>query len=419
MSPHRERHGDDLRSTSAGEAPRHRFAPYELAVCGRSGSGKTTVVTALIRDLSPRYRIGYVKHDAHGFAMDREGKDTHRAAESGARSVLIGDAERYALLGAGELDARLLPLLFQEVDFVLAEGYRSSELAKLVVVDRDGQILDEVESGVVDGVVGIILRDDVAPRLAERARRIAGGLTSAGGLTGAGGIDLAAARPVVLSAADLPSVRDFVLGHFAAQARAIPLYGLVLSGGRSSRMGRDKASIPYHGRPQVRWAAGLLSELCERVFVSTRSDQAAEQQFAGLEQLHDRFLDIGPMGGILTALHAHPSAAWLVLGCDLPFVSRETLGALLDTRDPFRLATCYESPTDGLPEPLCALYEPGYRLHLHQFLASGRTCPRKALIQSRSRRLPLRDPHALDNVNYPEEAEAALARIVGKGEASR
>ena len=401
---HHGRHGESLRGSHGGPggaAGGYRFAPYELAFCGRSGAGKTTLITRLIRELSPAYRIAYVKHDAHGFAIDREGKDTSRATESGAHAVLINDAERFALLGSGEIDAPLAPLLFSDVDFVFAEGYRRSELAKIVVVDSDGEILDEVESGEIDQVAALILRSDAPHGVAERARKVARSSATASG----------AAEPPLLSADDLPSIRELVLRHFAAKAAAMPLYGLVLGGGRSTRMHRDKAAIAYHGVPQARWAADLLSRVCAQVYLSTRADQGGAEAFRGLKQIHDRFVEIGPMGGILTALHAHPAAAWLVLGCDLPFVTLETLTELVRHRDPFRFATCYDSSEDGLPEPLCAIYEPSYRARLHQFLAAGRTCPRKALIQSRCRRIPLIDPRALDNVNDPEEAQAASALL--------
>ena len=433
---HHARHGESLRGSHDGPVGRgYRFAPYELAFCGRSGAGKTTLITRLIRDLSPSYRIAYVKHDAHGFAMDREGKDTFRATESGAHAVFINDAERFALLGTGEIDAPLASLLFPDVDFVFAEGYRRSELAKIVVVDPDGEILDEVESGEIGRVAALILRGDAAQGVAERARRVArsiglrgAGLSAEGASSDAssrqapsneagsneassGEASFTEAEPALLSADDLPAIRELVLRHFAAQAAAVPLYGLVLGGGRSTRMHREKAAIAYHGVPQARWAAELLSSVCRRVYVSTRADQGGEPVFDGLEQIHDRFVDIGPMGGILTALHAHPEAAWLVLGCDLPFVTLETLEELIRRRDPFRFATCYDSLGDGLPEPLCAIYEPSYRARLHQFLAAGRTCPRKALIQSRCRRIPLLDPRALDNVNDPQESLAASALL--------
>ena len=66
----------------------------------------------------------------------------------------------------------------------------------------------------------------------------------------------------------------------------------------------------------------------------------------------------GPVVGIRSAFAAHPNVAWLVLACDLPFLSEAAIEGLLRRRDPGALATAYISAHDGLPEPLCAIWEP-------------------------------------------------------------
>ena len=55
------------------------FNPFEIAFCGYSETGKTTLITSLLKELSPQHKIGYVKHDAHKFQIDYEGKDTYKA----------------------------------------------------------------------------------------------------------------------------------------------------------------------------------------------------------------------------------------------------------------------------------------------------------------------------------------------------
>lgn len=368
------------------------FSPNELAFAGYSGAGKTTLITALIEALGGSHQIAYLKHDAHGFTMDREGKDTWRAASSGASPVFIADAERYALLGGGEIDEWNARYLWNDADIVFVEGHRRSRAPKVLVVDRSGEILSELSNGEITNVIALVRRDDVTPEAEELLRVAAGELP-------------------LFDASQTAQIASFVLAHLTEHARSVPLYGLVLGGGKSTRMKRDKAAIEYRGVPQVRFASSLLEAFCERVFVSNRAEQAAQPAFDGLEQIHDRFVDFGPMGGILSAMHTHPQAAWLVLGCDLPFVDGATLRKLIAERDPLLQATCYLSAHDGLPEPLCALYEPRYRRRLHQFLADGRNCPRKALINTRVKRITLANPAALDNINDPEEYELAAAKI--------
>src|SRR4026207_146551 len=99
-----------------------------------------------------------------------------------------------------------------------------------------------------------------------------------------------------------------------------PLYGLVLAGGSSTRMRRDKAALEIHGRPQLAWGHALLMRHCEQVFVSVRADQRTEAVRAGFPQVVDIHEGIGPIAGIAAAQVTHPHAAWLAPARHLPFV---------------------------------------------------------------------------------------------------
>lgn len=189
------------------------------------------------------------------------------------------------------------------------------------------------------------------------------------------------------------------------------LFGLVLAGGASTRMGRDKAALAYHGRSQLEWTFELLSDVCAATFVSVRPDQRDEPTRAAFPQLVDLQPGIGPVAGIAAALQQHPKAAWLVVACDLPFITREVLTNLIGQRDPSAIATAYRSAHDGLPEPLCAIWEPGARDSLHAHIASGKQCPRKFLINSETKLLNLPDARALDNINTREEYQSANSAL--------
>lgn len=189
---------------------------------------------------------------------------------------------------------------------------------------------------------------------------------------------------------------------------ALPvIYGLVLAGGASKRMGGDKAALRYGGRPQLQRACELLDAVCERIFVSVRHEQRDDPTRAGLPQIVDLHNDIGPIAGIAAAQTRHPEAAWLVMACDLPFVSGPTLRYLIAHRDPSRLATVFRSTHDGLPEPLCAIWEPSSHAAVKDWIAAGKQCPRKLLLNSSVALLDQPEPGALDNVNTPEEYRAA------------
>lgn len=188
-----------------------------------------------------------------------------------------------------------------------------------------------------------------------------------------------------------------------------PLFGLVLTGGASTRMQRDKAAIEYHGQSQLHWTFHLLSHVCAATFVSVRPDQREEPTRAGLPQIVDRQPGIGPIAGISAALHAHPKAAWLVVACDLPFLNEQTLRYLVERRASHRIATAFKSNHDGLPEPLCAIWEPAAREPVLAFVAAGKQCPRKFLINADTLLLDLPDSRALDNVNTADEYSATVA----------
>ncbi|MBS0379863.1 MAG: NTP transferase domain-containing protein [Proteobacteria bacterium] len=192
-----------------------------------------------------------------------------------------------------------------------------------------------------------------------------------------------------------------------------PLYGLVLAGGRSSRMGADKAALAYQGRSQLERTMELIAPHVARAFVSVRRGQASDPLRARYAQIEDRQEELGPLAGILAAQETHPQAAWLVLACDLPRLDAATLAHLVAARDPAQPATAYRSSHDGLPEPLCAIYEPASHAALAQFAASGRNCPRKFLIGARVPLVEEPHPHALDNVNTPADYAAAQAALSG------
>jgi molybdopterin-guanine dinucleotide biosynthesis protein A len=188
-----------------------------------------------------------------------------------------------------------------------------------------------------------------------------------------------------------------------------PVYALVLAGGKSSRMQNDKAALPYHGRSQLTEAMRLVAPLVARAFVSVRKDQIDDPLRARFAQIIDRQENLGPIAGIVAAQEEYPSVAWLVLACDLPFLDTETLKHLLRARDPARDATAYLSSHDGLPEPLCAIYEPGSRKALAAYLAEGRQCPRKFLSRANVHLIAAPDARALDNVNTRAEYDAAMS----------
>jgi molybdopterin-guanine dinucleotide biosynthesis protein A len=203
-----------------------------------------------------------------------------------------------------------------------------------------------------------------------------------------------------------------IVAWFEGQLTPTPMKGLVLAGGKSTRMQRDKSKINYHGMDQV----SFVSELLEKQGLTTYISKAkVDDASSDLPALVDTFTDLGPFGAILSAFRTDPNCAWLVVACDLPMLSEETIERLIKNRSTASVATAFHSEASGFPEPLITIWEPkAYPLLLH-FLSIGYSCPRKVLINTDVHTILPTSQLELMNANTPEEYEAAKKLIQSKG----
>ncbi len=136
-------------------------------------------------------------------------------------------------------------------------------------------------------------------------------------------------------------------------------YGLVVCGGQSSRMGTDKSLLNYHGKPQRYFLYDLLQTLCEQVFISCNQAQAKEIP-EGYDVIIDseKYQQIGPMGGLLSAFEKYPDASFLVIGCDYPYIQKSDLGKLLEANANV-LSITYYNDYEQIREPLIGFYKNG------------------------------------------------------------
>ncbi|MEG1002213.1 molybdopterin-guanine dinucleotide biosynthesis protein B [Clostridium sp.] len=109
-----------------------------IAEC--SGVGKTTLIEGIIRELKVKgYSIATIKHDVHGFDIDKKGKDTYRHREAGADTIIISSKNRMAMIKEVEEEVSLNSLIkmVEHKDFIIVEGYKGSNLKKIEVF-REG-----------------------------------------------------------------------------------------------------------------------------------------------------------------------------------------------------------------------------------------------------------------------------------------
>jgi molybdopterin-guanine dinucleotide biosynthesis protein A len=188
------------------------------------------------------------------------------------------------------------------------------------------------------------------------------------------------------------------------------LRGLVLAGGRRRRFGRDKAGVEIDGQTLLERTVALLGPHCKEVRVSVRPDQTGDILRRRFPLLVDPPGKDGPPAALLAARAASAESAWLVVACDLPGLDEATLAALCRARDTARVATAVRSPADGLPEPLCAIYEAS-GLELFSELQAGEgLSPRDFLQRQAAKLVQPPAPDALNNMNRPEDLAGLQAK---------
>jgi molybdopterin-guanine dinucleotide biosynthesis protein B len=112
-----------------------------LSIVGKSDSGKTTLIEKLVPELTRRgYRVATVKHDIHGFEVDREGKDSWRHKQAGAHTVIISSPQKVALIRDVKKDSTLDEIRkrwVQDVDLLISEGYKKDVQPKIEVFRKE------------------------------------------------------------------------------------------------------------------------------------------------------------------------------------------------------------------------------------------------------------------------------------------
>jgi molybdopterin-guanine dinucleotide biosynthesis protein A len=188
--------------------------------------------------------------------------------------------------------------------------------------------------------------------------------------------------------------------------------GFVVAGGRSARMGRDKALLPWGPGTLLDHALARLRSVCTDVRVLC----GALPRYAdrGARLVPDRVADAGPLAGLEAALASLDGGRALLLGVDMPFTTTAVLEALVGWADAFEAAV---PVVGGRPEPLCAVYARECLPAVRESLAAGERRMTAFWDAVRVRQVPedelaaYGDPRRLFlSVNRPEEYEEVVPR---------
>lgn len=368
-----------------------QFSRNEWAIIGTPCGAIKTLAFEICEALSDQYRIAYVDAD-HKSGDDEaaSGRDRSSAMAFGAKSEYTDKISFHRLDFEQPIDQFQFRTLFNAEDVVLVNGNHFKAKQQIVVIDpRKEASLKKKLDRLTDVKLILLSKGVEAPfdfildHLKDQD------------------------QPTVLSITARDSIADFLRSELKTQIA--PISGLVLAGGKSQRMGKDKGMINYHGIPQRQFLFDLMETTCKERFYSCRADQKPD--FEGLALIFDRFVGLGPYGAILSAFLQQPDAAWLVVAVDLPLIDESIIADLCKRRNPSKLATAYLNPETGFPDPLLTIWEPRAYPVLLQFLAQGYSCPRKVLINADIELLETHRPEVLTNVNSPEEMELVLKKI--------
>ena len=290
--------------------------PPIVHIVGRKGSGKTALIVDLIRTLSARgYRVAGVRHSPHTHSVDAAGTDTETFKKAGAvGSALITANETDIFFPAIGWEEKCAPVrcAFYNCHLILVEGGLQNSREKIEVIPAGEKPLC------------------------------------------AGDVNLRAVVSPDYRAYGLPSFRPdeadrlcvFIEEHYIKAA----ISGAIMAGGRSRRLGVNKAFLQIQGRPVIERVLETISSLVSPVRIITNSP--GEYQYLGAEVAADIRPGCGPLSGIHTALSLSPTEYVLVVSCDLPLLTADSLRPLLSEYPGFDI-TMYKHT---LFEPLCAIY---------------------------------------------------------------
>ena len=350
-----------------------KFGRNEIAIMGAPCGEIKSLVSELVKSQHKNWNMAYV---------DQE----HNAPEAeGWTAVQDGAIVQYNdKIAFGQFDTKPnehTDLFFHAADLVLINGNHYKAQNQIIYVHPKKTIEHKLDR--LTNVLGIILDDTLDDIPAYLKNHF--------------GTDM----PQVIKRENTWIIEELI-SNFLAQRKPV-LKGLVLTGGKSTRMNRDKSVLDYHGKPQQEYLYELLSEYCDEVYYSVR-DEAQAGQVPG-QAIADTFAGLGPYGGILSAFRADPNAAWFTVAVDLPYLDKATVEQLINERNIHKTATCFIDRNDEYPEPLITIWEPRAYPELLKWLGKGYSCPRKVLLNSNSHVIVDRDVKALTNVNTPDEYE--------------
>ena len=297
------------------------FHINEYSILGTPCGNIKKLAFEITSALSANYQVGYV--DADHKSADHNDHQPNCALGYGASLEYIDKINFNRFDTTQPLNEYDFKQQFSSQDLVLVNGNHFEAKKQIIVIDSKKPLEKKLKK--LTNVVMVLLNEEET----SIPDYLKGKIENA----------------PILNINETSRISQFIADQLAANHA--PLKGLVLAGGKSTRMNRDKGKIDYHGKEQRLYMHDLLSKLSTGSFLSIRAEQLDE--FSSDKQtIEDVYVGLGPYGAILSAFQKDPNTAWLVTACDQPLLNEETLKYLISKRNPSKLATDYHLGTKGL-----------------------------------------------------------------------
>ncbi len=346
-----------------------------FGVCGYSGSGKTTLLETVVSRLVQRgFQVAVVKHDVHGIERDKPDKDSDRLFCVGADVAVHGPGETLTRFHHSD-DCPLettINRLVPRCDLVLLEGFKNWRGRKAWLL-QPGEPAPPAHIGPCEPIL---------PRESDRA-----------------------------------AILEATLTRFVVeQSDRTPVYGCVLVGGASRRMGQAKHLLTRADGTGETWlhrTIQILQPCCQQVVLAGCAE--IPEDLRHLPRLPDSPGVNGPLAGLLSAMRWAPRVGWLLTACDMPRLNTEAVRWLLARRSPGVWAVVPRHPWSGRVEPLLAWYDFRSRLLIESIAATNQSpglgqVARHPKIHSVP--IPAALAHAWNDADTPEAAAPFVGNVL-------
>ena len=175
------------------------------------------------------------------------------------------------------------------------------------------------------------------------------------------------------------------------------LSAAIIAGGKSSRMGRNKALIEIDGKPIIQHIRCALGDVSSEIMII--SNEPGIYDFLNLPTYSDITAHVGPLAGIITALHFCRESHCLITACDMPFLKNELLQEMAQNIESGKIVTAV---SDGWIQPLCSIYPKSYLASARQAVAERKYSPLNWMKQYPLIEIPA-DDRSVFNINTPED----------------